>query len=227
MTTPASAIITRARIQLQDMGPTYRWTDAELLLWIGDAQRALVAVVADAGSAVVTIPLIAGSRQLIPDSAYTLLNIYRNLNAAGLGGTSTRLVRRELIDDQDPNWASRPASPVVQNYVYDPQDKRAFYVSPPNDGTGFVEANVALMPIDPATDAALLQVQDIYQTPITDYVLGMAHLKESDYAGGQQVSQMYLQKFQAFLTANQANLGGEQPNVSLTPFNTQVKGSAK
>jgi hypothetical protein len=235
MTVLASAIISRVRAQLQDTNAAqYRWSDAELLGWISDAQRAIVAMVADAANSVQPLPLVAGPRQALPSGVYTLLGVTRNLVAVAdttpqqyTSGPAVRLVKREVIDAQNPNWPSYSPNATVKNYLFDPQDKQAFYVVPPNDGTGIIEVNLSQMPADVTDDSQALTVQDIYQTPVTYYTLAWAHLKENDYAGGVQVSAAYTQAFEKFLMSQGRDFGEEQVNNTLSGFNPQVKGAAK
>lgn len=227
----ASSVINRVRTQLIDLGEDgapYRWTDAELLKWLSDGCRTIVAVANSSSSRVIAMPLSAGTRQAIPADGHTLLGIFRNTTENNAKpGRAVRLVAREIIDAQNPDWhAMRPAK-VVQNYIYDPEDQFAFYVYPPNDGTGYLELNYCVMPPDVTSMDDTLVVQDIYQTPLFDYVMFRAHLKDSDYAGGQGAAGTYLQSFMAFLNVNESSLAKENVNLQLLGYNPDTKGAAR
>lgn len=227
----ASSIINRVRTQLIDQGANgapLRWSDAELLKWLSDGCRTIVAITNSAANRVIAKQLDAGTRQKLPADGHTLLGIVRNTNDDGTKpGRATRIVTREIIDAQNPDWHAMKPTKIVQNYIYDPEDQLAFYVYPPNDGTGYVELNYAVMPGDVTDLGATLVVQDIYQTPLFDYVMFRAHLKDSDYAGGQSAATAYLQAFTTFMGVSETSLSKENVNLQLLGYNPDTKGAAR
>ena len=228
MTVTAKNIIDRVRTQLIDIGSTKRWTDTELLNWLSDAQRAVVAVQADASNEVTSLPLQVGTRQRIPDDGNLLLGITRNMGADGnTPGRAIRLISREIIDSQNPDWHTELKRAVIYNYIFDPQDRVAFYVYPPSDGTGHIELNYSRVPADMTELADPIIVQDIYRTALFDYVMFRACQKDSDFAGGQAVAQTYFQSFVAFMNADTGTETTNNPNLQLAGFNPQAPGAAK
>jgi hypothetical protein len=224
MSVAASVVLTKVRNQLADNGVVQRWTDAELLGWLSDGQRTIAGADASTASVVVPLQLSAGTRQAIPPGGYAFLSMYRNMGTDGqTPGAATRLVRRDLLDTILPGWHSAPASPTVQNYVFNNEDPRSYYVYPPNDGTGYVEINYAQMPTELTSDTQNLALPDIYQTPLFDYVMARAHAKDSDAAAGLQYAQMYMQSFMAFVGSNAKDLSLENINATLAGFNPQTK----
>lgn len=226
MSVTAQSIIDRVRLQIMDAGGT-RWTDAELLKWVSDGQRALVAYSPGISSTTASSTLVAGTKQTIPSDGHMLFTVVRNLTSGGSPGRATRIVSRELLDGQDPNWHTSTASPMVQNYVFDPQEPRKFYVYPPNDGTGYVELVYSVLPADLTALSDTLVVMPIYQTALFDYVMFRAHQKDSDFAAGQTIAAAYLQLFMAYVTEGEAGTLTNNPNLQLMPPNPSVKGSAK
>ena len=227
MAVTAQSIITRVRTQLLDPDGV-RWTDAELLKWLSDGQRTLVANAAGISSIVAVMSLVAGTKQIIPTGGYMLLTILRNIQADGVTpGRACRIVSRELMDSQNPNWHNSTASPTVQNYVYDPQQPGDFYVYPPNDGTGKIQLMYAVMPDEMSSLSTTLVVQDLYQTALYDYVMYRAHQKDSDYAAGMSVAMTYWQSFAAYLNAGETSLLSNNPNLALSPPDPTVRGAAK
>jgi hypothetical protein len=181
-----------------DQGAVQRWSDAELLQWLSVGQRAIVMAIPGASQLVATLALVAGTRQLLPLGAHILLGVNRNLSAAGVPGPALLPVERSLMDTQYPTWHTQPPVPNPLFYTYDRiNDPVAFYVYPPNDGTGSLELNYSVMPIDVATVNSPLTVRDIFQVALLDFVLYKAHCKDSDYAAGQQAAQAYFQAFSA------------------------------
>ncbi len=205
MSVVASSIITRARLQLIDTGTTQRWTDTELLYWLSDGQRAVVAAVPHASQVTQSVLLVAGSRQTIPAGGYKLLNVYRNMGTTGTTpGQTCQKVSREFMDANYYTWPSDTASAIVRAWFMDESDPLGFYVYPQNTGTSYIELNYSVMPADLAATTSTLNVQDIFQTALTDYVVARAHMKDSDYAAGAQIAAAWMQLFEQFV-ATQAN----------------------
>jgi hypothetical protein len=217
MSVAASVIINRARDVLIDAGAT-RWTDQELLRWLSDGQRAVVMAVPAACARRQTLTLEPGTLQTLPAGTYMLISVERNNGAADgtQPGRAVRLVPREMLDNFNPDWHSATAQAVVQSYVYDPATTPLnFYVSPPNDGTGHADVVISQLPTEITATAQNISIDDIYQTPLVDYVLYRAFLKDSDYATVQTVyqakslAQGYLDAFVAAVGTNpQAKAAG-------------------
>lgn len=217
MTVAASAILTRARDVLIDTGAT-RWTDPELLRWLNDGQRTIVMAVPSANSKRQTLSLAAGTRQAVPATSYMLLGCDRNNGAAdgSAPGRAVRQVDRAMLDTFNPDWHSATKQAVVQCYVYDPATPLVYHVSPPNDGTGFLDVVTSELPTEITATNQNISVDDIYQTPLVDYVLYRAFLKDSDYATVQTVyqakslAQGYLEAFSLAVGLTNPNKGSGQ-----------------
>lgn len=227
MTVLASEIITRVREILADEADVQRWTDAELLRHLSDGQRTIASMFPDAATKVASMQLAEGTRQTIPADGERLLSVYRNMGTDGLTpGRAIRLVKRELLDDQNPMWHADSKVTVVYNYTFDPADEEAFFVYPPSNGNGYVEINYCYNPpeVDALTDE--IEVSDIYQTPLVDFVLYKAMQKDSDFAAGMQRATAHLQAFMLFMQGS-PDEKALNPNTSLGPFNLDAKGAAK
>ena len=228
MAITAESIIDRVRIQLIDNGDTYRWSDAELLKWLSDGQRTIVVAAPGNSSSTEIVPLVAGTKQNIPSDGNMLLYIVRNTNAAGtVAGRAIRIVSREILDAQNPDWHTATASATVQNYIFDPQEPTKYYVYPPNTGTGYVEMVYSHLPVDMTSLSDTLVVQDIYQTALFDYVMFRAHQKDSDFAAGQALASTYFQLFAAAIGQRDGGLLANNPNLQLGAPDPSTRGSAK
>ena len=113
----ASDVITRVRHTLLDPGTTYRWTDAELLLWITDAQRDIVAAFPEANT--VSTLITPGASDVRLDlrvlAATTPIAILRFATAHneldGIEGYELKVVEKHVMDSLDPQWVGyRPAT---------------------------------------------------------------------------------------------------------------------
>lgn len=228
MTIAASTIITRARNQLIDNGSVRRWSDTELLDWLSDGQRALVALAPAASNTSVTAPLVTGTKQTIPSDGHMLLSIMRNnVSGGGTPGKVVRLVSREIMDNFNTNWHASTAAAVVQNYIFDPQDPTHYYVYPPNTGLGYVDMVYSKIPTELTATSDTLTVQDVYQTALFDYVMFRAHQKDSDFAAGQAVAQGYYQAFLGSVGQGETGQLSNNPNLQLAQPDPSNRGSAK
>jgi len=226
-TVTAKTILDKATIQLTDL-TNIRWTRSELLSWLNDGMRQIVAIQPSASSTTVSKQLVAGTRQSLPADGWLLLSIYRNMGTNGTTpGRSIRLISREILDSFNPNWNTDKATAEVRNYIYTNQDQTAFFVYPPNTGTQYVELNYSAQPADLTTESQVIPIFDIFQSTLVDYILYRACSKDAEYAPGLALAQGYMA---TFVTAVQGKSGSEivnDPVQSLGPRNPAVRGNAQ
>lgn len=202
MTVFASDILSRAsRIVLDETH--VRWPLAELRLWLNDGLREISLVKPTAISASVIFSLTAGTYQKLPSNYTGILRVTRNLKTTTAsprdGGRAVRVVDRVIMDSQLPDWhdtTKTTAAKAVKNVVFEMADPTAFYVYPPNDGTGIVEAVVSKVPTqiaapsgdqeDIANYNTALDILDVYANALVDYVLYRAYSKDANFAGNAQ-----------------------------------------
>jgi hypothetical protein len=219
MSMTAQDVVTRATLLLNDSGDASasldantRWTTDELLLWITDGERAIVVLAPNSNNAVVSVPLVAGTRQSIPPDGWILISVKRNLTASGGGARAIRQTVQALLDAYNPNWHTDPASPTVWNFMFDVEDHTAFYVYPPNDGTGHVELAYTQVPVECTALDQVLDIDDIYLPALANYVLYRALNKDAEYAGGSQLAQGYYSVFLQSCQAQEQSEQGDTPN---------------
>lgn len=202
-------VVNRAQVLLNDTGNTLaqvaantRWPVAELLLWITDAQREAVIVNPNANNVIMQVPLVAGTRQTLPANSegWIVLSVKRNLTYNATtevysGARAIRQTTQEILDAFEPNWHTDVPSSSVQNYTYDTVDRKAFYVYPPNDGTGFVEANVAKTPTVITSLNQVLELDDVYLGALASYVCFRSLTKDAEFAGGASLAQTFYSQF--------------------------------
>lgn len=191
-----ATIINRAAILLQDTDNT-RWTREELLGWLNEAQRQVVMMQPSATATTISLALVTGVKQRIPDDGWQLLDVTHNLGVDGqTPGRVIRIVSRKLLDAQDLNWTSATPSDVVQNYIANLQDGNdEFYVYPPNTGRGHVEAVYSRVPTDLTSESDKLGVHLIYQNALVDYIVYRAASKDAEHAPMLALAQMYQESF--------------------------------
>jgi hypothetical protein len=214
MATPALAVIQRASTLLQDT-TNIRWPQAELLDWLNDGQREVVLFKPNAYSRNATVALVAGTKQSLPADALALTEVVRNMGTNGTTpGAAIRLVNREILDAQVPNWHIAPASATVKHYVFNPLDPKTFYVYPPQPATGQGRVEI-IYPAIPAniTLADNILLDDIYVTVLVNYIMHRAYSKDTEYAANAQLASAYYQAFTAMLGSKTASEAATNPNA--------------
>ena len=176
-TITAQTIVDRAEVLLQDT-TNVRWPAAELLGWLNDGQREIVALRPDAAAKTVSHQLVAGTKQGIPADGYSLLKVVRNMGAGSVPGAAIRQVPQEALDSSTPNWHALSAATVTLHYVFDPRTPKTFYVYPPADGSTFVELVYSAVPAAIATLGDVITLDDVYANSLLDYVLYRAYSKD-------------------------------------------------
>lgn len=224
-TVTAQTILNKAAIQLTDIA-NIRWTRAELLSWLNDGMRQIVLIQPSGSSTTVSMKLDAGTRQTIPDDGWLLLQIYRNMGTTGTTpGRAIRIVSREVLDGFNPNWHTDTASSEVRNYIYDVQDQLAFYVYPPNTGTGYIELNYSAQPTDLTSESQTIPIFDVFQQALVDYILFRACGKDAEYAPGVQLAQAYLATFTSGVQGKSQSEATNDPTNALGQRNASIPGS--
>lgn len=240
----ADNIITRVRALLQD-DAGIRWPEAELLLWISDAQREICLLKPDASSINDIVKLRANTTKQtmsgiqISGSAVPtgnrFLRVIRNIhttdfadNSGNGAGRSIRLVSRRVLDSQFPDWhdpsaATGDAAFVntggnIKHYVFDEIDPATFYVFPGVAASQnvFIEIVYSGVPADVAAKTDVIDLPDIYVNCITDYVCYRAFTKDADYAGNAQRAQSHYNAFATNLGIKTRFDGGTSPNAPTT-----------
>lgn len=218
-------LLNNAVVLLQD--PTHvRWPLLELLQWLNDGQREIAATKPNAFIRNTPLQLIGGTKQTLPPDAVSLIDIVRNIAVAGnTPGNAIRLVSREILDTQIPNWHSAAlANTEVKHYVYSILDPKTFYVYPPQPAAGpsLVDAIYVESPPDAALGSTIT-LDSIYAPALLNYVMFRAYSKDAEYAANAEQAKAYLSMWTAQLGGKVAaeqvssptntNLGGYNPNV--------------
>tara|TARA_S200000501_G_scaffold326762_1_gene325550 strand:+ start:14893 stop:15570 length:678 start_codon:yes stop_codon:yes gene_type:complete len=224
MSVTVQSVLDRVQITLQDTTGV-RWPAAsELILWVNDAQREIALFKPDASATNETITLVDGTKQTIPSTGNRLLGVVRNMSAAsaGTGARSIRIVEREVLDAQTPDWHNPTSTgdaahgAVVKHYVYDDSDPRNFYVYPGVSGNAYVEIVYSANPAT-VTASSDLAVPDIFANAVYNYVLYNCYMKDAEYTGNNQRAGNHYQLFMASVT------GKSQLDLTTSPnANTAV-----
>lgn len=214
-TITAQSIINKAKTVLQDT-TNVRWLDAELLGYLNDGQREIASRRPDACSFVENLTLVAGTRQAIPDAGTSLLRAVRNMGTSGTSpGRAIRHVPMDLLDASNPNWHSVAGSNDILHVAVDGRAPHVFYTYPPALAGTRIEIIYAAPPAEVASVGAAITVDDIYATPLLDYVCFRAYTKDQELVGNTDRAKSHYDLFESFMNAkSQADaVVAPRPNV--------------
>jgi len=226
-------IIDRASKLLLD-DTAVRWTTTELLDWLNAGQNETVLLKPDSHVTVVEYKLVPGTLQSLPDgsanfkdsgdatvaSGIVLLDIVRNMGTDGtVPGKAIHIIDRELLDALNPDWHSVTADAEVIHYMSDNKAPKIFYVYPPQPASsmGYVEVMYSSKPTPVASYAAdkYIDLDDIYENILLDYVLYRAFAKDNSDNSNQKAVSYYSQFRNALLGKDQM----EELNDPNAPIN--------
>ena len=214
-------IIGRVEAVLQDSG--IRWPRTELQDWINEAYTVIVSLRPDASSKTATYTCEKGIRQSITDQfpeALRLLDVVRNVSAAS-NYRIVRLTARSSLDNQIPEWPSEKDADAVQFFMYDPKLPREFLVYPPAKASVQLEVVYSYPPLahtlneadlsPSALTADTINLDDVYATPIVDWVLYRAYSKDADYAANEGRAAAFYTAFSTAVGAKNSTDAAAQP----------------
>lgn len=227
-------IFNRAATLLNDADHV-RWPLPELCDWLNEGVHSIVLAKPSASSLTTVLKLLYGTHQFLntelelPDGhkPVMLLGLLRNISSVTqpyTGGRTIRRTDRALLDTTEPNWHDRNFVPFrrdVRNLVYDELVPLEYWVYPGNDGTGYVEAELAVLPPplvatgnvhNLASYGGPIGLTDLYGGPLLDYVLYRCQLKD-DIDGAAARSAVHFQQFASVLGIKVQVEAAHTPNV--------------
>jgi hypothetical protein len=165
------------RVLMDEQG--VRWPDAELIGWLNSAQKEIATHKPNACTVNANISLTAGTKQALPATALSLIDVVRNMGGGSTPGRVITAVTRDAMDGAFPNWHSATAKAEVKHYIYDVRDPKVFYIFPPQpaETTQKVEAVYPVPPTDLTAITQAIAVDDIYEPRLVDYILYRCYSK--------------------------------------------------
>lgn len=213
-------VLSRAAKALSDVDEV-RWTAAAKLDYFNDGLLEIAVQKPSAFSRTVEIELAAGTLQTVPEAYSGLIRAVRNVTGdvgatPRAGGRAITPTRRDILNDQFLDWHSAAVVPfarTVQHVIADEFEPRQFYVFPGNDGTGIIEAIVALIP-DAVAANATAPLDRIYFNALADYVAYRCYAEDTILNGSVQRAQAHYQLFQQALGIRQNIEGAANVNTT-------------
>jgi hypothetical protein len=109
------------------------------------------------------------------------------------------------LDDQLSEWHAETPTVDIQHYTFDPRHPKQFYVYPPATAAAELEVIYTDTPgshaltatqLDPANgDPTVILLDDIYMSPIIDWVLYRAYAKDAESAANEARAAAAFQAF--------------------------------
>jgi len=198
MTTVASAVIGKARLDLNDpiVAPAtdgVRWLNADLLGYLNDGQALIAKLKPDASIITGEISLVAGCKQALPAGGIAPIRFGKNVT----GGTVPSKALPETLDVVIPDWQNHTASATVKVIGYNPTNPTVFYTYPPQPTSTSQKIEAAYLAI-PAVVAAVssnITLPDDYVPALIDYMLHRAYGKDSEIGSDGVLSQTHYNQF--------------------------------
>ena len=210
MTTLVEVIVNDVSTLLQDVNKD-RWSDADLMRWLGEAEQLIAMHKPESVATKVSLALVVGPDQSIPADGLMALRFRRNT----VTKTVVQLVDEDTLNRIDPAWPGKAAQVDVVNVMYDPKvDPLGFMVSPQNNATGSIEMVYAKIPAPVASTTAPISVSDSFVPVIKDYIMYRSLQMETE---GQNLprSAGHLQTFLIALGLNSEAYRRSDPNVEV------------
>lgn len=212
--TTVKTVIDNAKLILQETTDNgIRWTNEELLGWLGEAYQKIISFKPSASANNSTVSCVAGTKQSLPADGVYLLDVVRNM--AGSLSVVTR-TERSVLDATRRGWHGDTGSDTIDHYLYDDQNPENFYVYPPATINAQLEVVYASVPgAHPAADMsnnAVIKLDDRYAPTITDYILMRAYTKDADFAGNAQRMQYHENLFMTSMGLKLKSEHASSPN---------------
>jgi hypothetical protein len=171
----------------------YRYSDVDLLSLLNDGQRFVVWCIPSANTGFNTFQLQAGTFQIVPIEIYAIIDVLCNMGLDGsAAGASITLIKKDVMDQINPNWRTDTADATVQHWMFDEKNPTNFEVYPAQPAVymGYIQAVLSTTPdmVEDATEA--ITIPDIYQSAIQNYITYRLYAIQND-ALSLQMAQTY------------------------------------
>jgi len=194
------------------------FSQAELIGLYNLALRLIVSLVPRAYTVTTSELLASGSLQSIPASGLAFAGLIRN-TGTDPGETPGAAITEADLDAMNklvPNWSTETAAEVIDNFMRVPGMDASFLVSPPSDGTGYVQMVYSAMPPTTTYDSDgdweddKIPLSDEFIPALPDAMLYNAYDDDTDTPGNLPRSEMYYQRVMQILGIKGAQTKGRK-----------------
>lgn len=211
MTIDALDVVNRARVTLIDLDEV-TWSDDELMGYFNEGVKAACNLKPDLYVVTGSVDLDAGPKQTLPDRGLQIFDVVRDL----VGGNRVTQVQRQLMGDVRPDWPNMTQTAAVKHFMTDNDNVQVFWVYPPNDGTGSVEAVYGAIPDDVVSTPHTSPLSANYDPALHAYICALALAKNTSRQDLTK-STTWMQTFVQLVT------GKTQTQLAVAPRSTQPK----
>jgi hypothetical protein len=142
---------------------------------INSALQALVSYRPDAASYTAMMLLVAGTHQTLPSDGVRLLKAIRNRGVSGLSDAGKVIRKADMLvqDAIDPDWHTTTGQTVVDEYFYDSNTPKEFYVYPPVAVSPTIGIDISYVRVLPTITAGAdtFPVDDYFASAIQEWML--------------------------------------------------------
>jgi len=206
-------IIDLAKDLLQDEGND-RWEDDDLVNWYNASQRDIVTLRPDANPVIDAIKLASGTRQVIPARGVALIDVLRNMGTDGATpGNAVIKTDIETMKAFNLGWNSETAAAAINEWIM--ISPTQYYVSPPSDGTGYIEMVFSQIPEavvwdeDGNWESNLIGVKENFVNATLYDILYFSFVRDTDVPSSDAKAMRYKNQFFTDL--------GITPQTGMTP----------
>lgn len=197
MTTTIKSILDTVSRELTDESRTV-WSLADMVGYYNSAIAAIANYRPDIFAETIPLSCAAGTRQDIPAGAVKFIEVERNT-----GGRKIRYIERGQLDDQDPDWMASIGSSAAEAYCYQVTNPRAFWLYPGVTAGTSVDLVLSVLP-EQATEASVTAgeatpIDATWHTPLMDWIIYRAYMRDADDVVNSNRGQMHLQSFAQYL----------------------------
>lgn len=197
-TITGTQIVQSVRILAHDTEEPYRDEDAEMLIWLNEATRALCELIPAESTSTENLTLAAGAKQTLPAKALALMSVLRNMGASGATpGLAITPTSRDLLDRFVPGWQNESQSATVVHYMQDVKNPKVFHVYPPAQANIQIEAVLAVPPVAMTSLTEVIKVNDTYAAALINYILFRIFSKDAESEGNAALAKVYYGAFTA------------------------------
>jgi len=203
MTITAKSVIHRVVVDSLDDPTSVKWPISEIVRYFNAGQRAVLLFRPDVKSVTFSHTCTAGVRQTIPATYSKVLEVPRNTN-----GPALRQVLRKTLDRTIPGWTVMTGVTTIVHFDFDPREPRVVLVYPPAAVGAAIDVMASAYPTDITEPSdgltwndvtGNMDLPDLFDQPLHDFICAMAWGKDSEYAGNQQKAVGYATSFANFL----------------------------
>lgn len=186
-------IITEVRYGIKDADAvSYRNSDTDLVLMVNRALKRMALLRPDLFTTIGTITLVSGVTQ-------TVASLGRIVEVFGVTGNNTVTeANRETLDQLTPTWRQATAVAVPINWMRHSRNPSKFFVSPPSNGTGSLDAEYTITPPTYVL-ADAISLSDTYQPALVDMTIAEVEWADDENVVNQRAETFYKRAKEALL----------------------------